>query len=120
MGNFGKNIGEASAKVLLGSYLQGIIKPEMHLTPMINPMAEKAEMPKLSKEDYAHIIKGMYEAFGGHLDILALLICIQDEDKALMAAIGGVEVLEQAIGEWKSGDKGDAIGDMIGAVLIEL
>lgn len=112
---FGLQMGEATAKVLIGSQMQGLAPKDIELT-MSQPAPKKA----LTKEEYAAVIKGMFAAFGKKIDILALLICIQDEDKALMAATLGIQNFEMAIGEWKSGDKGSAIGDMIGSVLIEL
>ena len=116
--NFGLNLGEASAKVLLGSQLQGLV--ETRPLAYLANQKEEQNNKTLSKEDYAKMVKGIYEAFGGHFDILALLICIQDEDKALIAATLGVGVFEQAFGEWKAGKKGDAIGDFIGGILTEL
>lgn len=113
---FGLQMGEATAKVLIGSQMQGIVPKDIELTMTQPEPVKKA----LTKEEYAAILKGMLGAFGSKIDILALLICIQDEDKALITALLGIQNFEKAIEEYKAGDKGNAIGDMIGSVLIEL
>ena len=39
--------------------------------------------------EFTHTVHGMLEAYDTHFDVLALLMCIQDEDKALIFAQGG-------------------------------
>ena len=48
----------------------------------------------LTKEDFAHVLKGMYNAFGMKVDVLALLVCVGDEDKALLAATLGIQAFQ--------------------------
>lgn len=44
----------------------------------------------------AEVMQGITEAFGGHFDVLALLMCIQDEDKALLLFDAAVQTFVQA------------------------
>ena len=76
------------------------------------------ENPVMNKEQFAQLIAGILESYGVKIDVLALLICIQEEDKALMAAVAGVQTIEEAIAEWST-DKKAAVGDMFGGLLIE-
>jgi len=61
----------------------------------------------------------MLEAYGVDFDVLALLVCIQDEDKALLAASMGYQTLQLAVSEWST-DKGAAVSDFIGGLLVEV
>lgn len=75
--NYGKHVGEAAAKVLLGS-----TQEELAFAGLVEPEVEE-------KEQFAKVLSGMLEAYGVDFDVLALLVCIQDEDKALLAASMG-------------------------------
>ena len=86
--DFGYDIGEASAKLLLGQELT-------------------------AKAKLAQVFYGLAEAFGGKIDILALLVCIQDEDKALLMLDAAVQAFETA---WKNKEWSDAIGGVIATI----
>ena len=58
---------------------------------------EKAVPAISNKEEVASIIQGMTKPFGGDFNIQALLVCIGDEDKALLAADAAYQALEDAI-----------------------
>lgn len=93
--NFGLHLGEAAAKTLLGSTKEelafaGVLEVQEETVPA--PVVE--ENPVMSKKQFAEMIAGILESYGVKIDVLALLICIQEEDKALMAATEGVQVIE--------------------------
>lgn len=87
--DFGFNVGEAAAKVLIGS-------------------EEKTKM--------ATVMTGALNEFGGKFDTWALLNCIDAEDKAAIALDLGVQNLETAYKEF-SGDKKKAAEDAFGGLL---
>lgn len=63
---FGIDIGEATAKTLIG----------------VESLEQLGSTPDQIK--LAQIEQGIFKAFGGNFDLLALLSCIGDEDKALL------------------------------------
>lgn len=83
---FGVDVGEAAAKTILGA--ESAI--QLGATP---------EQVKL-----AQIEQGLIKAFGGKIDILALLSCIGEEDKALLIFDAAYQQLEAAISEKNAGD----------------
>jgi len=92
---FGVDIGEAVAKTILGadSALQ---------------LGATQEQVKL-----AQIEQGILKAFGGKFDLLALLECIGDEDKALLVFDAAYQSFESAI---KDKNPQDAIAGVIAVV----
>lgn len=64
--DFGYNVGEAAAKLILGE------------KPVPAPVNETL------KEKLAKFMQGIIAKFGGHFDVTALLECIQKEDQALL------------------------------------
>mmetsp|Transcript_29462 Transcript_29462/g.44666 ORF Transcript_29462/g.44666 Transcript_29462/m.44666 type:complete len:399 (-) Transcript_29462:404-1600(-) len=85
---FGYDLGTASAKALLGSEISTLDK----------------------KTQVAEIFQGITTAFGGDFDLMALLICIQEEDKALLMFDAAIHSFITA---WKNKEWGDAIGGVI-------
>ena len=79
--NFGKNIGEAAAKVILGS-----TEEELAFSGV---QVKSEETGVFTKEQFARVLQGMLESYGKKIDVLALLECVQNEDKALLAASVG-------------------------------
>jgi hypothetical protein len=67
--DMGYQIGEAAAQVILGE----------------------------DKENLAEIYQGFYDAFGIHIDIYALLICIQEVDKGLLMFDAVSQMIKEAI-----------------------
>lgn len=90
---FGEDVGEAAAKTILGA--------ESALQLGASPEAVKL----------AQIEQGLLKAFGGDFDILALLSCIGEEDKALMMFNAAYQQIEKAIA-----DKN--INESIGGVIL--
>jgi hypothetical protein len=74
--DFGYNLGEAAAKLILGD----------------NSIA-----PAQEKEDLGKFMQGIINTFGGHFDLTALLICINEEDQAAMLFYQAFEVFKEAI-----------------------
>ena len=109
---FGVNVGMATSKLLLGEEQPSSERPNELVLPEPKPVS-------INKEQFAQIMKGFYSAFGGKFDLLALLVCIGDEDKALMTAIEGVMAFEDSIKSFREKDWGNGIGKMIVALLIE-
>ena len=90
-GEFGYQVGEAAAKVILGD-------APVKLGP--NPNAIKI----------ATILKGVIEAFGGHFSLDALLACIKQEDQAVM-------ILDAAYKELAAAGHDKSIQELIGGVI---
>lgn len=86
--NFGKNIGMALKQVANG---------------------RDAE-PQIKK---AQILQGMLKSFGGHFNLEALLICVDEEDQALLAFDMAVKTIEEA---FKNKDWTELIGAVIAVV----
>ena len=86
---FGLHLGKAAAKTLLGS-----TKEELEFAGVQMPQEAPVEENTMTKEQFAQMIAGILESYGVKIDVLALLICIQEEDKALMAATAGVQTIE--------------------------
>lgn len=95
-GDFGYQIGEAAAKVILGQ--------EEAAVPVGNPTLEKV----------ATILQGIIEAFGGHFNLDALLECIQEEDQALMILDASFKELQAAA---KDKNPEELIGGVVAAVM---
>ena len=89
---FGEKLGQAVSKTLLGS--------EDYTTYS-------------KKEKLAEVFQGLTDSFGGHFNLLALLECIGDEDKALLMLDAAVQSFETA---WKKKEWGDAIGGVIATI----
>jgi len=70
MYNFGVQIGEAAAKTLVG------------------------EEERIQD---AEIMVGALNAYGGHFNLMALLACIQEEDKAALIVNAGIQTLRDAL-----------------------
>lgn len=64
--DFGYNVGMAAAKLIVGD------------KPVPAPVSET------KKEKFAKFVQGVIAKFGGHFDITNLLLCIYQEDQALM------------------------------------
>lgn len=90
--DFGKQCGEAAAQVFLGAESQ----------------------KELKKKKLAQVMNGFVKPFGGKFDVLALLICINDEDQALLFLDVAYQALQQALHD-KTVE--DAIGDLIGTAI---
>ena len=91
--DFGYQIGEATAKTLVGSGEQ---------------------LSQMEKQNYvAEVFRGVLEAFGGHFNIEALLVCIKDEDMAALLLDEAYQSLEAAI---KTKDYTNLIGSVIGVI----
>lgn len=90
--DFGKQCGEAAAHVFLGS-------------------ASQAELKKMR---LAQMYSGFLKAFGGDFNVLNLLLCIYDEDQALLFLDVAYQALQQALHD---ATVEDAIGDVLGAVI---
>lgn len=90
--DFGKQCGEAAAHVFLGQESQ----------------------QELKKMKLAKMYGGFLKAFGGEFNLLNLLLCIYQEDQALLFLDVAYQALEQALHD-KTVE--DAIGDAIGAVI---
>ena len=99
---FGTNVGMAAAKTLLGE-------------------EQPTELSALSKTEeqimLAQATMGFGNEFGAKFDMWHLLVCIQDEDEALMGVTIAVEAVEKAVNEWKAGDRQNALGDFIGSLM---
>jgi hypothetical protein len=67
--DMGYQLGEASAQLILGD----------------------------SREKLASIYQGFFDAFGVKIDVYALLICIGEEDKALLVIDAGVQMVKEAL-----------------------
>jgi hypothetical protein len=93
-GDFGYNIGEAAAKTILGDELP------MHAT-------------NDQKIKEAQIMQGFLTAFGGKFDLWALLMCIYEEDQALLMFDVAVQSFEEAIAKK---DPSEAIGGVIAVI----
>lgn len=89
---FGQNIGEAAAKTFIGV-----------------PEFEKQN----KKIKAASILAGIIEAFGGSFDITALLMCIEEEDQALLMVDAAVQSFESA---YAKKDLQDVLGGVIAMV----
>jgi len=87
---FGQQIGAAASKVHLGQETQMNVK----------------------KQNFAKITQGFLKAYGGKINIEALLFCIYDEDQAALMVDVGVQAFMKAIHDT---DTQDMIGDLIGA-----
>jgi len=70
-------------------------------------------LKKERKEKAAAMYQGMLEPFGGNFNIEALLMCIHDEDQALLVADAAVQSFESA---YQNKDIGDVIGGVIAVV----
>ena len=90
-GEFGYQVGEAAAQVILG-----------------DAPAVKIGNPNTVK--IATILKGVMEAFGGHFSIDALLACIKQEDQAVM-------ILDAAYKELAAASHDKSIQELIGGVI---
>lgn len=97
---FGEDIGEAAAKTILGA--ESAI--QVGYTP---------EQVKL-----AQIEQGILKAFGGDFNLYAMLVCIGEEDKALLVFDAAFQQLEAVIADIQKKDPQDAVGDAIGAVIL--
>ena len=86
--NMGRNIGQALKKAANGRDAE--------------PMIKKAE-----------ILQGMLAAYGGHFNLEALLICIDQEDQALLAFDVAVQTIEEA---FQKKDWTELIGAVIAVV----
>jgi hypothetical protein len=96
---FGIDIGEATAKTLLGE--ESLIQ-----------MGHSADKVKL-----AQIEQGLLKAYGGDFDLYALLVCINEEDQALLMFDVAVQQFEAAI---KDGDVKSAASDAIAGVIASI
>lgn len=94
-GDFGYQIGEAAAKTILGE----------------DELAMHATQDSKMKE--AQIMQGFLAAFGGKFDLYALLMCIYEEDQALLMFDVAVQSFEDAIAKK---DPSEAIGGVIAIV----
>ena len=94
-GDFGYQIGEAAAKTILG----------------------EEELPMFATQDQkmkeAQIMQGFLTAFGGKFDLYALLMCIYEEDQALLMFDVAVQSFEEAIAKK---DPSEAIGGVIAVI----
>lgn len=70
-------------------------------------------LKKERKEKAAAMYQGMLEPFGGNFNIEALLMCIHDEDQALLMADIAVQNFETA---YQKKDITDAIGGVVAIV----
>ena len=94
-GDFGYQIGEAAAKTILGD----------------DELAMYATQDSKMKE--AQIMQGFLSAFGGKFDLYALLMCIYEEDQALLMFDVAVQSFEEAIAKK---DASEAIGGVIAII----
>jgi hypothetical protein len=94
-GDFGYQIGEAAAKTLLGE----------------TELAMFATQDSKMKE--AQIMQGFLTAFGGKFDLYALLMCIYEEDQAVLMFDVAVQTFEEAIAKK---DPSEAIGGIIAII----
>jgi hypothetical protein len=92
--DFGFQVGEAAAKIIIGE-------------------ESKAQLAASKKNELAEIFQGLMEAFGAHIDIYALLICIREEDQAVLMFDLAAKMIAQAI---KTKDFQPLIGAVIGIV----
>ena len=94
-GDFGYQIGEAAAKTILG----------------------EEELPMFATQDQkmkeAQIMQGFLNAFGGKFDLYALLMCIYEEDQALLMFDVAVQSFEAAVAKK---DPSEAIGGVIAII----
>lgn len=94
-GDFGYQIGEAAAKTILG----------------------EEDLPMFATQDQklkeAQIMQGILNAFGGHFDLYALLICIYEEDQAALMFDVAVQSF---IAAYKEKDPTEAIGGIIATI----
>ena len=86
--NFGRNLGDALKMIANG----------------------KDAEPEIKK---AQILQGMLESYGGHFNLEALLICIDQEDQALLAFDVAVQTIEEA---FQKKDWTELIGAVIAVV----
>lgn len=70
-------------------------------------------LKKAKKEKAAALFQGILEPFGGHFNLQNLLMCIHDEDQALLMADIAVQNFEEA---YQKKNITDAIGGVIGIV----
>lgn len=66
----------------------------------------------IKKQNFAKFTEGFLKAYGGKLNIEALLFCIYDEDQAALMVDVGVQAFMKAIHDT---DTQDMIGDLVGA-----
>lgn len=92
--DFGVQIGEATAKTLIGEESQAII--------------ETANKDKVGK-----FLQGVLTNFEGNFDLYALLMCIYEEDQAALMLDVAVQSFENA---WETKDVSEAIGGIIATV----
>lgn len=94
-GDFGFQIGEAAAKTILG----------------------ETDLPMFATQDSkmkeAQIMQGFLAAFGGKFDLYALLMCIYEEDQAVLMFDVAVQSFEDAIAKK---DPSEAIGGVIAII----
>lgn len=94
--DFGKRIGDASAKVLIGGEMP-LGAPQQHFN--------------FGKEQYAELMAGIYSAYGVKINVLDLLLCIQDMDESLMVATLGFQAAEDMFSVCGS-DTQTCLGDL--------
>jgi len=73
----------------------------------------KKLVAEYNKNKVGQVMQGVLEAFGGHFDLYALLICIYDEDQAALMFDVAVQEFETA---YKQKSVGDAIGGIIASI----
>jgi len=88
--DFGYQLGEASAKTLVG-----------------------AELTALKKKYVGEVFKGLLSAFGGNFNLENLLFCIYFEDQAALMLDAAYQALEEA---FKTKDWSNLIGALIGVI----
>ena len=93
---FGIDLGMATAKTILGE----------------ESLQQLGHSPKQIK--LAQIEQGILKAYGGKFDLYALLICIGEEDQAMIFFDVAVQAFEKALNDT---DRGDMIGDLIGTII---
>ena len=78
---------------------------------LIGSISQKT-MKGAELQKVAEMTQGLIQAFGGKIDIEALLICIYEEDEAALALYSAVEIIEEAIT-----DK-DIMEGVVGAIFV--
>ena len=78
---------------------------------LIGSISQKT-MKGAELQKVAEMTQGLIQAFGGKIDIEALLICIYEEDEAALALYSAVEIIEEAVT-----DK-DIMEGVVGAIFV--
>jgi len=59
----------------------------------------KGSKTEVQRKSMVEMISGMMSAFGGHFNIQALIVCVGEEDKALLVADAAYQMVQEAIAQ---------------------